>query len=117
DIAAAGDVDTAGNIVVVGRVADGGGADPDVGVVRYTPSGALDPDFGNGGILQVETDTWDEAHAVVARDDGGFVVGGHVNLGMAGGTAPLVGAFDADGEQDASFGTGGEVPPASLPGL
>ncbi|MFO7544113.1 MAG: hypothetical protein R6W77_01305 [Trueperaceae bacterium] len=117
DIAAAGAVDTAGNIVVVGRVADGGGDDPDVGIVRYTTSGVLDPAFGYGGNLQVETDVWDEARSVLARDDGGLVVGGQVNLGLVGGTAPLVVAYDAGGEQDANFGVGGEVPPESLPGL
>jgi uncharacterized delta-60 repeat protein len=65
-----------GMIVLAGRVAPSGGANPDIGVLRYTADGELDTSFGNAGILRNPSDAWDQAHGVLIQPDGRIVVVG-----------------------------------------
>jgi hypothetical protein len=62
--------------VLAGRVAPSGGANPDIGVLRYTADGELDTSFGNAGILRNPSDAWDQAHGVLIQPDGRIVVVG-----------------------------------------
>jgi uncharacterized delta-60 repeat protein len=93
-----------GNIVVVGRVAKSGGADPDIGIVRFSADGSLDRSFGDNGLMRDETDRmWDEAADVVVQPDGKIV-----DAGKQGSTF-LVARYDVNGDPDASFGNAGRV--------
>lgn len=91
-----------GKIVLAGRVADSGGADPDYGLLRLNPDGSRDDGFGEHGILRPETDGWDEIADVVVQPDGRIIV-----VGLAG--SMIVSRFLSDGEFDRGFGAGGSV--------
>jgi uncharacterized delta-60 repeat protein len=73
--------------------------------VRYSPTGALDPTFGSGGIVVLKlggTDTWrNGAHDLAIQPDGKIVAVGE--------TAPYWTALRLlpNGDLDSSFGTGG----------
>ena len=93
-----------GKIVVVGRVAKSGGADPDIGIARFNADGTLDSSFGDKGLMRDETDQmWDEAAAVVIQPDGKIVV-----AGMQGRTF-LIARYHANGDPDTSFGNAGRA--------
>ena len=101
-----------GKIVAAGRVADGGGDDPDIGLARYNASGSLDPGFGTGGILQDETEeVWDEAADLVIQPDGKIVVAGldTVIVQQIGRPRFLLARYDGSGKSDQSFGNAGRV--------
>lgn len=96
-----------GKIVLAGRVANSGGDDPDIGLVRLHADGSPDTAFGSDGIVRDQTGDWDEAADLVVQPDGGLVVAGHMT---AGGVAMLtIARFNADGSADAGFGDGGRV--------
>jgi uncharacterized delta-60 repeat protein len=93
-----------GSVVAVGRT--DGSPYEDIGVARYLPSGGLDPDFGEGGLVKVSFGESDFARDAVVRPDGRIVV--------LGGTSPTVDSFmfvglTADGELDPAFGAGGQA--------
>ena len=100
-----------GQVLVGGSVgAEQLAAQTDLGLARLTASGALDPDFGLGGLRQdgltgpVTAWTTD----AVFRDDGGVLT-----VGYTGGTLSsrefLLSAFDVDGSPDTAFGQEGSV--------
>lgn len=96
-----------GKIVIAGRVAASGGADPDIGLARFNANGSLDATFGSGGVVHEQTTDWDEAADVVLQPDGRIVV---VGLTISAATASLIiGRYNIDGTPDTSFGTGGRV--------
>jgi uncharacterized delta-60 repeat protein len=66
-----------GKILVVGQ-SNKGGTDFDFLVARFTPSGALDPGFGNGGILLTDYSSGGDetARGVLVQGDGTIVVAG-----------------------------------------
>ena len=107
DLAFAAALQSDGKIVVAGRVADSGGDDPDVGLVRYDENGNPDPSFGDQGIVRrdVSGGAWDEASDVAMQPDGKIVVaarsivGGHFGFAVA--------RFDIRGDLDNGFGDGG----------
>lgn len=95
-----------GSIVAVGELQDGNSR-WEFGVFRYTPAGALDPSFGQGGWSATDIGTFEVAHAVALQRDGRIVVGGA-------GDCPLAMCFalvryNPDGSVDLTFGTGGLV--------
>ena len=95
-------------IVVTGRVADGGGDPPDVGVARYNVDGSLDSTFGTNGILRIDLTTtgdWDEASDLALQADGKIIVSVQILVGSS--FAFGAARFEADGHIDPSFGTGG----------
>lgn len=95
-----------GGILIAGRVADGGGDSPDVGIVKYDAAGHLDGGFGVGGIVAVGVvDDWDEAAGVAVQPDGKVVVAVKALLGSSFGFA--VARFDAGGGRELGFGSGG----------
>jgi uncharacterized delta-60 repeat protein len=110
-----------GKIVLTGRVAPSGGANPDLGTLRYNADGSLDSSFGNAGIVRHTTALWDEAADVAVQPDGKIVVAGFtLHEGGIVNPAPdtlTVERYNADGSYDATFGTGGRVQsPVMYPG-
>ncbi len=91
-----------GSILFVGSVSVSG--DIDFFVCRFTPQGRVDPSFGAGrGWVRVDfSSANDVARAVAVQGDGKIVV--------AGGNGPYncIARFNADGNLDAGFGTGGK---------
>ena len=108
DLAFAARLQADDKIVVTGRVADGGGDTPDVGLVRYNVDGSLDTTFGANGIVRVDfatTGDWDEASDLALQPDGKIVVSVQILVGAS--FAFGVARFEADGHPDSSFGNGG----------
>ena len=101
-----------GKILLAGRVANSGGDDPDIGLVRYHPDGSLDTTFGNDGVLRDLTGEWDEAANVIVQPDGRVVVVGHT---FSGGVFLLtIARYNSDGSADAQFGSNGRVTDAIM---
>ncbi|HEY7056794.1 MAG TPA: Calx-beta domain-containing protein [Vicinamibacterales bacterium] len=108
DLAFAARLQSDEKIVVTGRVADGGGDTPDVGLVRYNVDGTLDTAFGTNGIVRVDlttTGNWDEASDLALQADGRIVVSVQILVGSS--FVFGVARFNGDGRLDPSFGTGG----------
>ncbi|MFB9234893.1 hypothetical protein ACFFWC_04995 [Plantactinospora siamensis] len=107
DLAAAGLLQPDGRVVVIGRVADGGGDDPDLGLVRWTVDGRPDPTFGTAGVVRTNFGRpgWWQPAAAALQPDGRIVV---VGRGDTAG-AYAVTRLDPDGTPDLSFGVGGVV--------
>jgi uncharacterized delta-60 repeat protein len=107
DLAYAAALQPDGKIVVAGRVADGGAANPDVGLVRYNTDGTPDPDFGDAGVVRADltAGNWDEASAVAVQPDGKLVVA--VPAFVVASFDFLVARFDASGDLDGTFGSSG----------
>ncbi|HEY8517316.1 MAG TPA: Calx-beta domain-containing protein [Candidatus Binatia bacterium] len=105
DLASAAALQADGAIVLVGRVAASGGANPDVGVVRFLADGTLDPSFGGDGVVRIDLSggTWDEAVGVAVASDGGILVAVQTILGAS--YDFLLARFRPDGALDTSFGT------------
>lgn len=121
-----------GRIVVAGNISSGSfGGPTEVGaVVRYSAAGALDPSFGNGGVVTTDFDTeymdrGTHFDGLAIQPDGRIVVGGNVyiwgfpNLPPVPGSRPPVahtGMSDValvrylpDGRLDPSFAGSGKV--------
>jgi uncharacterized delta-60 repeat protein len=94
--------------VVVAGMAKNAAISQDFAVLRYTPSGSLDPTFGTNG--QVVTDfngRSDRAQGVAIQADGRIVV---VGTSFANGQGDFALArYNSDGTLDSTFGTGGEL--------
>ncbi|HEX7450464.1 MAG TPA: hypothetical protein VF306_23085, partial [Pirellulales bacterium] len=100
-----------GQIVLAG-VNQEGNYNSQVALARFTPQGALDLNFGTGGVVETDLPGWyDEGRDVVLQPDGKLVV--------AGATSPpndfppdynfVLIRYDANGALDSNFGKGGEV--------
>jgi uncharacterized delta-60 repeat protein len=97
-------------------------------VARFTANGALDPAFGNGGIVTTEilnpaptTITFESPNAVLVQPDGKILVLGDVeNFGGYRGQGSLfeqaVVRYNPNGTLDASFGAGGEAQSTTFAG-
>lgn len=98
-----------GKIVIAGRVAADGGANPDFGFVRLEANGQRDLGFGTAGRAQVdfEVNNWDEARDVLLQPDGKIVAGGFARIGTV--YQYAVTRLNSDGTPDAKFGSGGKV--------
>ena len=71
------------------------------GIVRFTAGGALDPGFGDHGVVRSVNAKWDNT-LVVAQADGKFIVGGYRQ--MPGGLETLsIVRYNADDSVDSSF--------------
>jgi uncharacterized delta-60 repeat protein len=101
---------------LVGQAASGGSRrDVDAKVVRYLPTGAVDPSFANPPFdFSAEgTVAQDLIQALAVQPGGQVVVTG---LHFSGGSSALaVARLDSNGTLDATFGTGG-AETTSLPG-
>jgi len=92
-----------GKIVAVGTTIGSGLA---VAMVRYLPSGALDPSFGTGGVVQELAAYSPQVFDAALAPDGDILVGSTASLGGTG-TDFGVARFNPDGSLDTAFGTGG----------
>jgi uncharacterized delta-60 repeat protein len=106
DLAYAAALQSDGKILVTGRVANGGGDDPDVGIVRYGTDGTPDAGFGTQGIVRRDlSGNWDEASDLAIQSDGKILVSVQAVVGS---TFDFeVARFTVDGSLDGSFGSNG----------
>ncbi len=105
DLAYAAALQPDGRILVAGRVADGGGDNPDIGVVRLDSDGGLDASFGDGGVVRTDFGSWDEASDIALQTDGRILVA--TQSVVVGNFVLAVARYGADGDIDSGFGTGG----------
>jgi uncharacterized delta-60 repeat protein len=107
DLAFAAALQGDGKILVTGRVAASGGANPDVGIVRYHADGAPDHGFGTLGIVRTDfgLGNWEEASDLAVQPDGKVVVAVQAFIGSA--FAFTLGRVMPDGTTDLAFGVNG----------
>jgi uncharacterized delta-60 repeat protein len=98
-----------------GRIVVAGATDPtftqsyDFALARYTTTGALDTNFGTGGLVITNFGAADTAFSVAIQSDGNIVAGG-VTIDEGAGTSDFALArYDGTGTLDAGFGVGGMV--------
>ncbi len=72
--------------------------------------GALDPGFGNGGVVQTEIELPSIGNAVAVQPDGRILVGGNAD------STSVIVRYMPDGSLDATFGTNGVVVYAPVAG-
>lgn len=100
-----------GHIVLGGYSNSGGGREvlfgaDDLALARYTPSGFLDPRFGEGGKVTVDLGTLDEEiRALALAPDGRIVAGGYADGEKRGDM--VLARFTREGALDPGFGDGG----------
>ncbi len=95
-----------GRIVVAGRTASVDASS--FALVRYLPDGALDPGFGEGGIVTTAYAGYPDAKALVLLPDGRLLAAGSAAVGdELRNTGYLVARYLPDGRVDPSFGDGG----------
>src|SRR5262249_19405270 len=107
DFAYAAALQPDGGIVLAGRAGIDGGADPDVGLVRYRGDGSLDTGFGSSGVVRIDVSggSWDEASDIAITDEGAILVAVQAIVGTTFDFA--LARFRADGTLDVAFGTDG----------
>ncbi len=98
-----------GKIVVAGYSNDG--HHNDFAVARYTANGTLDVTFGAGGKVTTAVGSGgdDRAYAVAIQGDGKIVVAGYSYDGSSNNDFFALVRYDAAGNLDGTFGTGGKV--------
>jgi uncharacterized delta-60 repeat protein len=92
-----------GKIVAVG----GGGAASDFVAARYNANGSLDPSFGSGGVVTTDLGGFEAATAVALQSDDKIVATG--STFSSGFQQFALVRYNADGNIDSSFGSGGKV--------
>jgi uncharacterized delta-60 repeat protein len=104
-------MDSNNNIIAAGYASTGSGPTyRNFAVARFTPSGQLDPGFGNGG--KVSTDVfgaWDDCYALAMQADGKILAGGFAEATNPVQFYSTVLRYNSNGALDSSFGTGGIV--------
>ena len=96
---------TDGKLVAAGFADEGGSLR--FAVARYDPGGILDPSFGSGGTVTTAVGDSAVAHAVAVQPDGNIVTVGYSMT--AGNFDFTLVRYDASGNLDPTFGTGGTV--------
>ena len=95
-----------GRIVVVGEAHNG--SFPVFALARYNADGSLDETFGTGGLVRTPFDPESSsATSIGLLADGRIIAVGYASTGSSQHFA--LARYDADGNLDASFGTGGRV--------
>jgi uncharacterized delta-60 repeat protein len=92
-------VQSDGAIVVTG-ITDEQSSNQNIFVLRLTPAGVLDADFGVAGVTIVDTPEVEEGAGIALMLDGRILVAGT-------GAGPLIARFRTDGTPDPTFGTNG----------
>jgi len=99
------DLDTALNIVVAGIAS---GSNLNMALLKYDPTGTLDPNFGNNGVVIFDNASFEGANDVIVQPDNRIVV-----VGSSGSfpspTAATVWKYLADGTLDSTFAGVGYV--------
>ena len=105
---AAGVLQRDGKIVVAGSYKTDG-MTREFALARYNADGSLDQSFGLGGEVTTFFDRDVHGNAVALQRDGKIVVGGHLITGFYQNNEFALARYDANGNIDPSFGTGGRV--------
>lgn len=79
----------------------------DIALARFTPSGSLDPSFGDGGKVETDLGANDYAFDLAIQDDGGIVVVGERQAAAT--DRMVVQRYRPNGTLDPGFGDGGTV--------
>ena len=95
-------IDHHDRIVVAGSTL---AAHPDIALARFTPSGRLDPTFGQGGKVVTDLGANDYAFDVAIQDDGGIVVVGERRAAAS--DRFVVQRYRPNGTLDAGFANAG----------
>src|SRR5215210_5464210 len=103
-----------GRIVVAGYSCDTGTCGPtgdsSFRLVRYTPDGGLDTDFGAGGMVTTAVGVGrSQAFDVLVLPDGRIIAGGVASADAADPGSFALAGYRPDGKPDPSFGRDGEV--------
>jgi uncharacterized delta-60 repeat protein len=109
DVARAVAVDGRGRIVAAGHAFDDE-TNHDVALLRYLPTGSLDPDFGTGGVVVTpigQGPVNDAAVDLLIQPDGRIVVAGYSDPYGVGNLVVL--RYDEDGSPDPTFGGTGRM--------
>jgi uncharacterized delta-60 repeat protein len=102
-----------GKIVVAGhihRLDPSGANSSNVGLVRYTSTGQLDPTFGVGGVVETDFGSINEQGVALAmQPDGKILVAGQIDTSWTTGTGYdfLLARYTGSGSLDPTFGSGG----------
>jgi uncharacterized delta-60 repeat protein len=92
-----------------GKLVAVGCAGSDIALARYTASGALDTDFGTGGLVRTDFFGWNNCgSSVIQQFDGKLLVAGYAYTGISSSVFALV-RYTSSGALDSSFGTGGKL--------
>jgi uncharacterized delta-60 repeat protein len=105
---AAGVLQRDGKIIVAGSYKVDG-MTREFALARYNPDGSLDESFGTGGEVTTTFDRDVRGNAVALQRDGKIVVGGHLITGFYQNNEFALARYDASGNLDQAFGTGGRV--------
>src|SRR5581483_3834689 len=97
--------DGTGDILVAGRASNG--ANTDFAIVRYTSTGQLASNFGNGGIVLTDFHAGDDAANDIVAAGTEFVVAGRVRNGAN--NVMGFARYHGNGSLDSSFGTMGKL--------
>lgn len=97
-------VDSAGRALLAGTT--GSLADRDLGVVRLTPTGALDSTFGTNGVGSVSVTSADQGHGVLLQPDGTIIIAGESKT-ISNEPIAVLGKLLPTGQPDPAFGTAG----------
>lgn len=100
-------LDRNGNIVVAGPTSSSG--PNNIGLARFTPSGALDPGFNGGSVVITNFSGFnssDNVNSVGIQDDDKIVVGGTTDGGTTGTFDLMMIRYDNAGNIDGTFGNG-----------
>src|SRR3954470_15309100 len=103
-----------GRIVVAGYSCDTGTCGPtgdsSFRLLRYTPDGGLDTDFGQGGTVTTTVGVGrSQAFDLIVRADGSIVAGGVASADAGDPGSFAVVGYQPNGTLDSSFGRGGQV--------
>jgi uncharacterized delta-60 repeat protein len=94
-----------------GTIVVGGDAARGFGLIRYLPTGELDPSFGSDGIVTTRFSADGDLRGLVTQSDGRVVAAGWSYEGF------VVARYLEDGSLDPSFGEGGQVTTTFSSGL
>ncbi|MEP6787022.1 MAG: hypothetical protein ABJB40_01225 [Acidobacteriota bacterium] len=78
-------------------------------LLRYTPTGTLDPLFDGDGKVTTDFASFDEADSVFLQPDNKIVLTGYTNNNTVDRTYAALARYNNDGSPDGSFGTNGKV--------
>jgi uncharacterized delta-60 repeat protein len=97
-------IDAEGRIVAAGYATN---QQQQFAVVRLTPEGNLDPDFGNGGVTLLSIGVRARAQALALQSDGKIVLAGYAVPVSGGNEQFAVARLLSDGTPDDDFGANG----------
>jgi len=93
-----------------GKILAAGWTDTDFALLRYDPTGTLDPTFGTDGVVITRFEgVWSFASGMAIQDDGKIVLAGWAFPESYYPTSAVLARYNSDGGLDHAFGTDGLV--------